>query len=72
MEAGTVTTDLFLANSVARREGWAGGLGVQETLGEEVVLEGERVVVIVAGVGSVEFLCSFSSLDSFLEVMVMD
>lgn len=58
---------------MARREGCPGGLGVQDTVGERVGVEGEEMlVVVVAGVGSLQFLCSVSFTDSFLEVMVMD
>lgn len=63
--AGTVTVDLFLASSVASREGCAGGLRGEE----EVGVEGEEAG---AGGGSVRFLCSSSFICSFLEVMVMD
>lgn len=68
--AGTVTIDLFLANSVARREGWAGGLRGEETGGGEVGMEGEGAVG--AGDDSVRLRCSGSLKFSFLEVMVMD
>lgn len=59
---------------MARSEGCPGGLGAQDTVGERVGVEGEEmlVVVVVAGVGSLQFLCSVSFTDSFLDVMVMD
>ena len=64
-----MTIDLFLASSVARREGCAGGLRVQDTAEEEVGVEGGEVVV---GGCSARVLCSSSFIHSFLEVMVMD
>lgn len=65
MEAGTVTTDRFLASKEARREGWAGGLSGDKVVGEE---GGERAG---GGMESVQLLPS-SIVFSFLEVMVMD
>lgn len=47
---------------------------MQDTVGERVGVEGEEMllVVVVAEVGSLQFLCSVSFTDSFLDVMVMD
>lgn len=66
LEAGTVTTDRFLASKEARREGWEGGLSGDRAGSEEVGGEGAG-----AGGGSVQLLGSFTVF-SFLEVMVMD
>lgn len=43
-------------------------------MGERVGVEGEEMllVVVVAEVASLQFLCSVSFTDSFLDVMVMD
>lgn len=49
---------------------------MQDTVGERVGVEGKweemLLVVVVAEVGSLQFLCSVSFTDSFLDVMVMD
>lgn len=58
MEAGTVTTDRFLASKEARREGWAGGLSGDEEAGAEAGAE--------ASVEAVQLLRS-STVFSFLE-----
>lgn len=65
LDAGTVTTERFLASKEARREGWAGGPSGDRAGSEE----GEERVGV--GEGSVLLLCS-SIVLSFLEVMVMD
>lgn len=49
LEAGTVTTDLFLASNVASREGWAGGLRGEETGDKGVGVDGELMVGEGAG-----------------------
>lgn len=69
LEAGTVTTDRFLASKEARREGWEGGLSGDRAGSEEVGGEGGEGAG--AGAGSVQLLRS-STVFSFLEVMVMD
>lgn len=69
LEAGTVTTDRFLASKEARREGWVGGLSGDRAGSEEV--DGEWGEGAGAGAGSVQLLRS-STVFSFLEVMVMD
>lgn len=69
LEAGTVTTERFLASKEARREGWEGGLSGDRADSEEVGVEaGEGAG---AGAGSVQLLRS-STVFSFLEMMVMD
>lgn len=69
LEAGTVTTDRFLASKEARREGWEGGLSGERAGSEEEGGEGGEGAG--AGAGSVQLLRS-STVFSFLEVMVMD
>lgn len=71
LEAGTVTTDRFLASKEARREGWEGGLSGDRAGSEEVGGEGGKRAGAGAGAGSVQLLCS-CTVFSFLEVMVMD
>lgn len=71
VEAGTVTTECFLASKEARREGWAGGLSGDGMGGEEEGAEGEGEERTGGGVESVQLLRS-SIVCSFLEVMVMN
>lgn len=71
MEAGTVTTERFLASKEARREGWAGGLSGDRGVGKEVGAEGGVGERTGGGGESGQFLRS-SIVVSFLEVMVMD